>query len=97
MVDLEVRTLVLEAGRDDQKHLDAAKRFYDMWKKQGRVPSTDAAHYEFWRHVAHYADVEGNKALFEEVVEQYRRYLGQSKNYSRMLPMLERRLEEWKD
>ena len=95
IVDVEVRSMVLKAGSSDEKHLEAAKHFHDMWKKENRLPTGDAAHYEFWRHVAHYADVEGDKKLFQEVVEQYRKYLGKSQNYSRMLPLLERRLEEW--
>ena len=96
-VDLEVRSIVTDAGRDDKKHLDAGRYFLDMWKKEQRLPSGEEAQYEFWRHLAHYADVERDKALFQEVVEQYRIHLGKSRNYSRMLVLLQRRLDEWDD
>ena len=97
IVDLEVRSMVLKAGKNDKKHLEAGRHFLDMWKKEDRLPTGEAAQYEFWRHVAHYADVEGDKALFQEVVEQYRKHLGKSRSYARMLTLLQNRLDEWDD
>ncbi len=95
LIDVKVRSLVTKAGRDDKKHVDAGKQFLEMWKKEGRVPKGDAERYEFWRHIAHYADVERDKQLFTEVVGEFRKSLGQDRNYSRMLGLLERRLTEW--
>jgi hypothetical protein len=94
LVDTEVRSLAMAAGRDEVKRREAGEHFLAMWQDE-RIPATDAQLYSFWSLMADYAEGERDKKLFKKIVGECDDSLGRNQRYKRALKQLEERLKNF--